>query len=291
MLLDNQQLNTIMFHLSLSQGLDSSQRIMMIAALMDKSDYTLAELADLAGVKKSRQPNFFASFHAINIEETIQFYQREGVKWVTIFDPRFPEYLRHIYDPPAVLFYKGNLNLLKENLLSVVGSRNHSSYTVDVLQQFIPALVNANIVTVSGLARGVDTQTHQLTIDQGGKTIGVIGCGLDTYYPRENKALQNEIAGNHLLLSEYPLGTKPLKYHFPMRNRIIAGLSLGTLVVEAKYRSGSLITANLALKEGREVFVVPGSITNPYCEGTNDLILHGATCVLNGEMIVQRFNF
>lgn len=289
--LDNEQLNTVMLHLSLCQGIDSSQRIMMIVALMEKSDCTLGELAEAAGVKEKRKPVFFDSFHAINIEETVQRYQAVGVNWVSILDPRFPEYLRHIYDPPALLFYKGNLNLVKENLLSVVGSRNHSLYTIDVLQRFIPPLVQAGIVTVSGLARGVDTKMHQSTLECSGNTIAVIGCGLDVYYPRENQALQAEIAQNHLLLSEYPLGTKPLKHHFPMRNRIIAGLSLGTLVVEAKYRSGSLITANLALREGREVFAVPGDITNPYCEGTNDLIAHGATCVLNGEMITQLYSF
>lgn len=290
-MLDSHQLNTTMFHLSLCQGLDSSQRIMMIAALMDNPNWNLAELADLAGVKEKQQQAFFDSFQAINIEETVQRYKNEGVQWVSIFDSRFPEYLRHIYDPPALLFYKGDLDLLKENLLSVVGSRKHSRYALDILQQFMPSLVHSDIVTVSGLAKGVDTLTHRLTMDHGGKTIAVIGCGLDIFYPIENKDLQMTIAKKHLLLSEYPLGTKPLKYHFPMRNRIIAGISLGTLVVEAKYRSGSLITANLALREGREVFAVPGNILNPYCEGTNDLILHGASCVLNGEMIAQRFNF
>lgn len=288
-MLDNEQLNIVMLHLSLCKGIDSSQRIMMIVALMEKPDSTLAELADAAGVKDKRRRTFFDSFHAINIEETIQQYRKAGVQWLSIFDPRFPEYLRHIYDPPALLFYKGDLKLLKENLLSVVGSRNHSLYTVDVLHQFIPSLVASGIVTVSGLARGVDTKTHQLTLQHSGKSIAVIGCGLDVYYPRENQALQNELAKNHLLLSEYPLGTKPLKYHFPMRNRIIAGISFGTLVVEARYRSGSLITANLALREGREVFAVPGNITNPFCEGTNDLIVQGATCVLNPEMITQLY--
>ena len=289
-MLNNEQLNLMMLHLSLCKGVDSSQRIMMLVAVIENPDCTLAELTESAGLKETNKEIFYDSYRSIPLAEVVQEHQRNNIQWVSIFDPRFPEYLRHIYDPPALLFYKGDIGLVKENLLSVVGSREHSSYTTEILPKFVPALIEKNFVLVSGLAKGVDTQTHQLTLQQSGKTIAVIGCGLDIYYPRENQALQDEIAKNHLVLSEYPIGTKPLKYHFPMRNRIIAGISLGTLVIEAKYRSGSLITANLALREGREVFAVPGDITNPFCAGTNDLIVQGATCVLNGEMLAQNFS-
>ncbi|MFL2099912.1 DNA-processing protein DprA [Desemzia sp. FAM 24101] len=288
-MLNIEQLNLIMLHLSLCRGVDSSQRIMMIVAVMENPDCTLAELADSAGLVEQKRTLFYESYQSIPLAEVVQEHQKKNIHWVSIFDPRFPEYLRHIYDPPALLFYKGDISLVKENLLSVVGSRNHSPYTTEVLKQFVPTLIEKKLVLVSGLAKGVDTQTHQLALHHSGKTIAVIGCGLDCYYPKENQELQDEIADNHLLLSEYPIGTKPLKHHFPMRNRIIAGLSSGTLVIEAKYRSGSLITANLALREGREVFAVPGAITNPFCAGTNDLIVQGATCVLNGEMLTQNY--
>ena len=208
---------------------------------------------------------------------------------VSILDQSYPEYLKHIYNPPALLFYQGDLTLLNQKLLAIVGSRLTSSYGEKALTILLPELITNGITTVSGLAKGIDRLVHEKTIELGGRTIAIIGTGLDQFYPFENEKLQKEIAKNHLLISEYPLGTKPLKQHFPMRNRIIAGLSLGTLVIEAKYRSGSLITANIALQEGREVFAVPGNITNPYSEGTNDLILHGAKCVLTADHILEEF--
>lgn len=288
-MLEIDKINKVMLHLSLCKGLDATQRIMMGVVLMEEPYVTLAELADKAGLKEKQKILFYESYSAVDLDQVIEDYKKSGVSWVSFFDASFPDYLRHIYDPPSLLFYKGNIDLLKENLLSVVGSRAHSRYAANVLDAFIPTLIDNHFVLVSGLAKGVDTLTHQLTIKHFGKTIAVIGCGLDQCYPYENKSLQEAIGKEHLLLSEYPLGTKPLRHHFPMRNRIIAGLSLGTLVVEAKYRSGSLITANIALKEGREVFAVPGNITSPFSGGTNDLIVQGAMCVLSGEMLVKNY--
>lgn len=288
-MLEIDKINQVMLHFSLCKGLDATQRIMMGAILMEEPNVTLAELADRAGIKEKQKELFYVSYSAINLEQIIEDYKKLGIQWVSFFDASFPHYLRHIYDPPSLLFYKGNIDLLKENLLSVVGSRAHSRYAAEVLEAFVPRLIDNDFVLVSGLAKGVDTLTHQLTIKHLGKTIAVIGCGLDQCYPYENKALQEIISKEHLLLSEYPAGTKPLRHHFPMRNRIIAGISLGTLVIEAKYRSGSLITANIALKEGREVFAVPGNITSPFSGGTNDLIVQGAICVLSGEMLVENY--
>lgn len=288
-MLEIDKINKVMLHFSLCKGLDATQRIMMGVVLMEESYVTLAELADKAGLKEKQKTLFYESYSAVDLDQVIEDYKKLGVRWVSFFDASFPDYLRHIYDPPSLLFYKGNIDLLKENLLSVVGSRAHSRYAADVLNAFVPTLIDNHFVLVSGLAKGVDTLTHQLTIKHLGKTIAVIGCGLDQCYPYENKFLQEAIEKEHLLLSEYPVGTKPLRHHFPMRNRIIAGLSLGTLVVEAKYRSGSLITANIALKEGREVFAVPGNITSPFSGGTNDLIVQGAMCVLSGEMLVKNY--
>lgn len=280
-------LNQTIFHLTLCKGIGATSRIRMLSSLIDNPYLSAYDLASCAQLNSTNTKLFMESFAAVHLEEAIEEYQKRQIKWVTILDQDYPEYLKHIYNPPALLFYQGDLTLLNEKLLAIVGSRLNSTYGTKVLSFLLPELISHDVITVSGLAKGIDREVHKKTIKLGGRTIGIIGTGLDQYYPFENEKLQKEIARNHLLLSEYPLGTKPLKQHFPMRNRIIAGLSLGALVIEAKYRSGSLITANLALQEGREVFAVPGDITNPYSEGTNDLILNGAKCVLKAEHILE----
>ncbi|MBT2731371.1 DNA-processing protein DprA [Carnobacterium sp. ISL-102] len=283
-------LDQLLFHLTLCKGIGATSRIRMLSSLIDDPRLTAHDLAKCAQLNSANKKLFLDSFAAIRIEESLDEYQKKQIKWVSILDKSYPEYLKHIYNPPALLFYQGNLTLLTGNLLAIVGSRLNSTYGEEALALLLPELITNNIITVSGLAKGIDQKAHKKTIELGGRTIAVIGTGLDQFYPFENEKLQRDIAKNHLLISEYPLGTKPLKQHFPMRNRIIAGLSLGTLVIEAKYRSGSLITANLALQEGREVFAVPGNITNPYSEGTNDLILHGAKSVLTAEHILEELN-
>ncbi|WP_407371444.1 DNA-processing protein DprA [Carnobacterium sp.] len=283
-------LNQMLFHLTLCKGIGATSRIRMLSALIDNPYLTAYELASCAQLNSTNTRLFMDSFIAIDLEKSLEEYRDKKIKWISILDQTYPEYLKHIYNPPALLFYQGELSLLNQQLLAIVGSRLISSYGEKALALLLPELISHEIATVSGLAKGIDKIVHQKTIELGGRTIGIIGTGLDHYYPFENESLQRDIARNHLLISEYPLGTKPLKHHFPMRNRIIAGLSLGTLVIEARYRSGSLITANLALQEGREVFAVPGNITNPYSEGTNDLILHGAKCVLTPQHILEELN-
>lgn len=283
-------LNQMLFHLTLCKGIGATSRIRMLSALIDNPHLTAYELASCAQLNSTKTRLFINSFVAVDLEKSLDEYDTKQIKWISILDKTYPEYLKHIYNPPALLFYQGDLSLLNHQLLAIVGSRMTSPYGEKALTLLLPELISHEITTVSGLAKGIDRAVHQKTIELGGRTIGILGTGLDHYYPFENEALQIEIARNHLLISEYPIGTKPLKHHFPMRNRIIAGLSLGTLVIEAKYRSGSLITANLALQEGREVFAVPGNITNPYSEGTNDLILHGAKCVLTPQHILEELN-
>ena len=280
-------LDQLLFHLSLCKGIGATSRIRMLSSLIDAPNLGAYDLAACAQLNPTNTQLFMDSFTAIDIEKVVEEYQKRDIKWVSILDHAYPEYLKHIYNPPSLLFYQGDLSLLNQKLLAIVGSRLNSSYGEKTIALLLPELISNAIVTVSGLAKGIDQKAHKKTIELGGRTIGVIGTGLDQYYPFENEKLQKEIARDHLLISEYPLGTKPLKQHFPMRNRIIAGLSLGTLVIEAKYRSGSLITANIALQEGREDFAVPGNITNPYSEGTNDLILHGAKCVLSAQHILE----
>lgn len=210
--------------------------------------------------------------------------------FLTILDKRYPLQLQEIYSPPVVLFYQGDIELLdSKKLLGVVGARQCSSYALQALNQLLPNVIQQQLVLVSGLAKGVDGLTHQLALKHHGKTIAVIGNGLDISYPSCNRALQTQIAHAGLLLSEYPLESRPLKYHFPLRNRIIAGLCQTVLVVEARHHSGSLITANLALQENRNVLALPGRINDINSTGCNELIAAGAKPVLNSNDILEEF--
>ncbi len=210
--------------------------------------------------------------------------------FLTILDKRYPSQLQEIYSPPVVLFYQGDLELLdSKKLLGVVGARQCSSYALQALTQLLPNVIQQKLILVSGLAKGVDGLSHQLALKHHGKTIAVIGNGLDISYPSCNRALQTQIAHAGLLLSEYPLESRPLKYHFPLRNRIIAGLCQTVLVVEARHHSGSLITANLALQENRNVLALPGRINDFYSTGCNELIAAGAKPVLNSNDILEEF--
>ncbi|WP_089135189.1 DNA-processing protein DprA [Ligilactobacillus murinus] len=210
--------------------------------------------------------------------------------FLTILDKRYPSQLQEIYSPPVVLFYQGDLELLdSKKLLGVVGARQCSSYALQALTQLLPNVIQQKLILVSGLAKGVDGLSHQLALKHHGKTIAVIGNGLDISYPSCNRTLQTQIAHAGLLLSEYPLESRPLKYHFPLRNRIIAGLCQTVLVVEARHHSGSLITANLALQENRNVLALPGRINDIYSTGCNELIAAGAKPVLNSNDILEEF--
>ena len=210
--------------------------------------------------------------------------------FLTILDKRYPSQLQEIYSPPVVFFYKGDIEKLdSKKLLGVVGARQCSSYALQALTQLLPNVIQQKLILVSGLAKGVDGLSHQLALKHHGKTIAVIGNGLDISYPSCNRALQTQIAHAGLLLSEYPLESRPLKYHFPLRNRIIAGLCQTVLVVEARHHSGSLITANLALQENRNVLALPGRINDIYSTGCNELIAAGAKPVLNSNDILEEF--
>lgn len=224
-------------------------------------------------------------------KETTQRLQRTLAfsKYITIFDKAYPQKLRETYQAPLVLFYRGNLELLKFPSLAIVGARQNSPYSNEVLQSIIPEVTRHGITTISGLAQGVDSLCHRLTINNSGQTIGVIGTGLNKVYPRCNQELQTEMMNNFLVLSEYFYDDEPRAWHFPERNRIIAGLCDSLVVIEAKERSGSLITANLALQENRNVMAVPGKINAPLSRGCNLLIQEGAKPVLNGHDIIEEF--
>ena len=193
--------------------------------------------------------------------------------YFTIEDDIYPQCLKEISNPPLKLYYKGNLDLLKdERLIAVVGTRNPSSYGKLCCEYMVKKMTSANITIVSGFAKGIDTIAHKTSLLTGGKTIAVIASGLDIVYPASNLSLYREIEEKGLILSEYEAGVKPFKFNFPQRNRIIAGLSKGTIVVESKDRGGSLITADLALEFNRDVYAVPGDVFSEYSKGCNNLI-------------------
>lgn len=198
----------------------------------------------------------------------------------TIFDTFYPSLLSCIPDPPLVLYLKGNLNLLTHMpSLSVVGTRKPSQEAKDKMMYILSPLIKDDWLVVSGMARGIDSYAHRLACHYNGKTIAVLGSGFAHIYPPENKTLFHHLAHDQLVISEYPPGTPPRRFHFPERNRIISGLTLATLVVEAEVKSGSLITADQALEQGRDVFAIPGSPLSSHAQGVNKLIQQGAKLI------------
>ena len=196
---------------------------------------------------------------------------------ISFFDQVYPQKLREIYRPPLILFAQGNLKLLQENVITIVGSRQATDYSQLVLNKIVPQLVKSNFVIASGLAMGVDVMAHSVTLNNGGKTIAVIGNGLNHFYPERNSQIQRQIINEGLVLSEYLPDTPPRPFRFPERNRILAGIADSVIVTEAKEKSGSLITANIALQENRNIYAVPGPINSQLSTGPNKLIEAGAT--------------
>ena len=215
------------------------------------------------------------------------------IKEIYINSGDYPERLRNIYDPPKKLYVLGNFKILKEKAIAIVGSRKATEYGKKVAFQISQELTKENINIVSGLAIGIDTYAHlgAISIQNQASTIAVLGSGIDEMYPKENTELARKIIQTGgCIVSEYPLGTKPNKINFPQRNRIISGLSEGVVVVEASEKSGSLITAEFGIEQGKEIFAVPGNIDNPLNRGTNKLIQDGAKMVLSSKDILEEIN-
>ncbi|MBI2011604.1 DNA-protecting protein DprA [Candidatus Daviesbacteria bacterium] len=234
-------------------------------------------IANLEDTRKSLIPEQF-------LEKVIE----KDIKILTIFDENYPKLLKQIYDPPIVLYYKGNFIFDEEKTIAVVGTRKVSSYGKLVTEKFTRELVEAGFSIVSGLAKGVDTLAHKTTVFNKGKTVAILGSGIDYIFPSENSKLALEIIENNgIILSEFPPKYPPLPGNFPSRNRIIAGLSLAVLVTEASGDSGSLITAHLAIEYGREVFAVPGPITSKLSIGPAKLIKEGAKLVYETKDILE----
>jgi DNA processing protein len=213
----------------------------------------------------------------------------KDVAILTYFDNDFPSRLREIYDPPPVIYVRGDLSYDYATSLSIVGSRSYTDYGRGVAEKFAYQLASWGFTIISGGARGIDSLGHRACLAAGGKTIAVLGNGMDVVFPVENRKLFARIAEQGALITEFPMGTVPEKYNFPARNRLIAAMSRGTLIVEAPEKSGALITADLALQNGREVFAVPGRLTDGRSKGTNQLIHDGAHVALDPTDIPIRF--
>ncbi|HYA15908.1 MAG TPA: DNA-processing protein DprA, partial [Bryobacteraceae bacterium] len=212
--------------------------------------------------------------------------RESGAHLVTLADARYPDLLRGIFDPPPLVFARGRLDLLSSVAIGVVGTRHPTPYGTAAAERLSGDLARAGITVVSGMARGIDTAAHKAALAAEGNTIAVLGCGVDVVYPSENRKLAAEIAARGLLLSEFPMGATAFPQNFPIRNRIISGLSAGILVVEGAQYSGSAITARLAMDQGREVFAVPGNITSKMSWGPNLLIKQGAKLVQDWNDVV-----
>lgn len=221
------------------------------------------------------------------VEVALQWLAEGGNHLITLADTAYPPLLLESPDPPVVLYAKGNLACLAGQKISIVGSRNATQQGIRDAESFAAHLSQGGLTVVSGLALGIDAAAHRGALPHAGSTIAVVGTGLDRIYPARNAALARDIAAQGLILSEFPLGAGPMAHHFPRRNRIIAGLSLGCLVIEAAAQSGSLITARQAGEAGREVFAIPGSIHSPLAKGCHQLIRQGAKLVESAADILE----
>lgn len=248
------------------------------------------DLEQIDGLNKKIIEEILNIEYRKNLQNYIYYMEINQIKMINIFDKRYPIKLKKIYDPPIVLYIKGNENILNEFTIGIIGCRMSTKYGEVVSKMFSRELQRYNVNIISGLARGIDSYAHIGCIEGKGKTIAVVGTGLDIVYPKENKILEKQIIENGgTIISEYVLGTKPEKEHFPSRNRIISGLSDGILVVEAKEKSGTFITVDFALEQGKNVFAIPGNILSNTSKGTNELIKQGAKMVTCIEDIIEEY--
>lgn len=258
-----------------------------------KSAFNADDLSNIDGLSIKKAQEFLRLRDKVDPDKALQGVVNRGIKFLTFEDEKYPIMLRNIDNPPSVLYYKGDLfdcNL--EKTLAVVGSRRATSYAKDALAKIISELNGTDICIVSGLASGIDTTAHVSALDNKLKTIGVIASGFDFTYPAANKDLYKRIEnGNGAVVSEYYPTFQPLQFRFPQRNRIVSGLSFGTLVAEASLKSGALITSNLTLEQGRELMCIPGLITNPNTQGIYKLLKNGATLVTCADDVLEALNW
>ncbi|MGD8398282.1 MAG: DNA-processing protein DprA [Anaerolineae bacterium] len=243
-----------------------------------------------AGLDRRSISNLVKARDRLDLDAELARLDRAGVYVLTWDDAGYPPNLREIYNPPPVLYVRGTIDERDEWAVAVVGTRRASAYGKEAARMVTTGLTKAGVTVVSGLARGIDTVAHRSALEAGGRTIAVLGSGLDIIYPAENRRLAAEIVEAGALVSEYALGTRPEARNFPPRNRIISGLGLGVVVVEAGVSSGALITADFSVEQGREVFAVPGNIFARTSRGTNDLIQQGAKLVRDVADVLEELN-
>ncbi|SOB92933.1 DNA processing protein [Ureibacillus xyleni] len=248
-------------------------------------------LANILSISTKKAESILVQYERILNTDLIEAYQSANIKVIPFNNEYYPKQLKELVDPPTVLYAKGDISLLTRQLkIAVIGSRKASSYSIMAMDFIIPPLVEHNAVIVSGLAKGADSFAHIAAMKFGGKTIAILGHGFFHIYPKENKALAEEIAGKHLLLTEYPPYVGIQKWHFPSRNRIISGISNAIVVTEAALKSGTLSTTEHALDHGKDVFVVPGPIHSELSKGTNSLLKEGAIPIWDGRQIIEELN-
>ena len=248
------------------------------------------DLMQAQGVGPKLADRIVAARSELRVEEEIARAERLGVRILTLDDPEYPELLKEIYDPPLALYVRGEVGALSSRGIAVVGTRRPTHYGRGVAEQFSRQLASAGLSIFSGLARGIDTAAHSGAVAGKGVTIGILGSALDTFYPPENAELATEMCERGCVVSELPFGREPDRTTFPMRNRLVAGVSRGVLVVEAGVRSGAMITVNQALDQGKAIFAVPGRIDQESTRGTHQLIKNGAQLVDDVDDIFVEFD-
>ena len=273
-------------------GLTNRSKLLLLEHFPSPEDIYYAQPEDLPPVEglSSSQAALLSDKSTDRAEDVLARCAKGDIFLLTMQDALYPDRLRNIYDPPVLLYGRGRMPLFDEEAaVSVVGTRTCTPYGISAAEELGYQLAKEGAVVVSGLARGIDGASHRGALRAGGFTAAVLGGGVDVVYPAENRRLYEDIAATGVLLSEYPPGTEPMGSHFPVRNRILSGLSLAVLVVEAPERSGALITANTALEQGRDVFAVPGPIDAPNSRGSNRLIRDGAGLVTCGWDILEGY--
>lgn len=279
-----------LLNLYLIEGIGSARIRLLVRKFGSISAIARAKLNDLVaieGIDLTLARRIKAAKNTAEIRQQLQRMRVSQSRIVTIWDEEYPENLKKIYDPPVFFFIRGEFQKIDNMAIALVGTRNATSYGRGCTESFSQNFVKQGVTVVSGMARGIDTFAHWAALNAGGRTVAVLGCGVDVTYPSENKKLMQRIAEQGAVISEFPMGAKPDAPNFPRRNRIVSGISLGVVVVEAGKKSGALITANMALEQNREVFAIPGNITSPQSVGTNHLILEGAKLVTNVNGVIE----
>ncbi len=277
--------------LTLVPGIGSVHFIRLLARYRTPTEVLKASesaLAEIAGPKLAQRIAQYAQ--AADVEAQERLMEKFGATLITMNDTAYPARLAEIYDPPLVLFARGALLEDDEHCVAIVGTRNATPYGFRTAERLAGELAARGITVVSGMASGIDTAAHKGALEAGGRTIAVLGNGVDIVYPDHNRELMDRIIAQGCVLSQFPMGTKPSKGHFPYRNRIISGMTLGTVVVQAPIRSGALITAQQAMEQGREVFAVPGEVGVANSEGPHSLLREGAKLVETVEDILVELN-